>query len=751
MGEPSGGYAEEVERALAVEAPQALASQEGVSEQGVGDLAGPKSGARSDPSLIVIGRRRIDPALEDRATNTVSAKQVRERVARSTPEALGDEVGAYVQQTAHGQGSVYLRGRTGRHTLLMVDGFRLNHALFRQGPNQYLFTIDPLSIERIEVLRGGGAVSLGANALAGAVLVSGTRPQVDSTLQGLHGSAALSALYASADLSRGLRAEGQAQLGSSWGLYLSGGWLKREPLEAAGALPIPDGTPDVLVLEKKVPRFEEDGRIQMGTGYRALSGDVVSRLKLSEGEWLVAARLYRQFDTPRTDQCPPPEAPSTWCLNYDEQFRTHVYSTLSMSPRSGVADSIWLGLSFQRQHERRSNDRENYLHVGRDAVNVFEARARARSTLWRGGGGDLQLRYGVDGTVERVTSKAWDTLVRSEITRERSRGQYLDGSQYVRGEGWSQLVWRSDSFSLRGGARATYTAAEAPADPESDTLGISRDWRGLALGGGAAWTFARGLTLLLNIEEGFAPPNLDDLTARQLTGQGYQIENPQLDSERALTYELGFRGERDWRWFGGKRGALSVENWVFVMQLKDGIERRDASCPPSERSCVAARVSTPFTLVNLSGDAWMYGFEHQLSLHLPASITLSEHIAYAHGEGPSPLPSEAGQTRPLSRVPPLNGSARIRWDSPERVFYAQLGVRWALAQSRLSFGDEIDHRIPYGGTPAYHVYHAQLGVRASGWELNLALENLSDEVYRIHGSSVNGAGRGASLFATYQL
>jgi iron complex outermembrane receptor protein/hemoglobin/transferrin/lactoferrin receptor protein len=266
-----------------------------------------------------------------------------------------------------------------------------------------------------------------------------------------------------------------------------------------------------------------------------------------------------------------------------------------------------------------------------------------------------------------------------------------------------------------------------------------------------SWRFASDWTLLANVEEGFAAPNLDDLTARQLTGQGYQIENPELDSERSLTYEIGLRQERDWSWSQDQRGSVSWELWGFMMRLDQGIERRDATCPMSERSCVAARVATPFTLINLDSPAWVRGVEQQLTLKLPASLTLQEHVAYARGEGPSPLSREVGQSRPLSRIPPLNGGVSLRWDSPERVFYLQLGARWAQAQDRLSFGDEIDHRVPYGGTPGYQVYHARLGARADQWELNLSLENLSDAVYRVHGSSVNGAARGASLLVTHSL
>ena len=53
--------------------------------------------------------------------------QVRKQ-SRSFPEAFREVPSVLVQKTAHGQGSPFIRGFTGYHTLLMVDGIRLNHA-----------------------------------------------------------------------------------------------------------------------------------------------------------------------------------------------------------------------------------------------------------------------------------------------------------------------------------------------------------------------------------------------------------------------------------------------------------------------------------------------------------------------------------------------------------------------------------------------------------------------------------------------
>lgn len=60
-------------------------------------------------------------------------------------------------------------------------------------------------------------------------------------------------------------------------------------------------------------------------------------------------------------------------------------------------------------------------------------------------------------------------------------------------------------------------------------------------------------------------------------------------------------------------------------------------------------------------------------------------------------------------------------------------------------------RIPINGTPGYLVASLY-----SGWQvtealsLNLALENLTDKDYRIHGSGQNQAGRNATLSVKYQ-
>lgn len=683
---------------------------------------------------IVVREKKAEDAKDGRATTRTTRSQLDERQARSAPEALRYTPGVYVQQTAHGQASPYIRGQTGRRTLLLFDGLRINHALFREGPNQYFVTVDARTIDSVEVVRGAAGVELGADAIAGAVLVHPLEPDVDPDRQGLHVQPKAAFRHATADGEVGGRLQLDAQLGRATGLLVGAGYRDVERLEAAGPIhglktPAEVGLP---AAEKQVPRFADDGRTQLGTGFRELTGDARLVHRLGPGETLTAALyLYRQYDAPRTDQCPPPEAPETHCLTYDEQFRTHAYAKAALQPGAAAMRRLELAAAYQRQHQRASNSHEPFVNGRRDDIDQYEVLARG-ATGWFGLGPNLGIegRYGVDGTFETIESAAWDIWHRTHdsLLNLRPRGQYVDGSEYAQGGVWAApRLHVGDGLLLRAGARWAFAAADSPAVPDAETVAVDEGWSAFVANGGVEWNAWGPLTLMLNAEQGFRPPNLDDLTARQATGQGYQVENPDLDPERALTLEVGAR--LDWRW-------LTLEGWAFRSTLDDAMERRAAECPPSDRECRSNR-RIAVRLVNLGDTAVIQGFEGEARVRPGLGFEGRATVSYAHGEGEAPT----GGRQPLSRIPPLNGTAEARWSGAGGL-YLGAATRWAAEQARLSFGDIHDARIPFGGTPGYVVHELRAGIVRPGFTLNLVLDNLTDEAYRVHGSAVNGAGRG---------
>ena len=171
-----------------------------------------------------------------------------------------------MQRTAHGQASPYIRGRTGQQTLFLVDGIRLNHALFRKGPNQYLFTVDPNSLDGIDVIRGSASVDYGSDAIGGAVLLHTKKPVLDTTNNESSTRIKMFGQTHSADDSVEGRVEVNHQFDRAWALKVGLGGKNSERLEAGGRSQQPRNERAAFCDEiDSVPCFEADGRTQLGT------------------------------------------------------------------------------------------------------------------------------------------------------------------------------------------------------------------------------------------------------------------------------------------------------------------------------------------------------------------------------------------------------------------------------------------------------------------------------------------------------
>jgi iron complex outermembrane receptor protein/hemoglobin/transferrin/lactoferrin receptor protein len=733
----------------------------GAAGSGEGD-ATPTSGgdpAPSEPSdsAQFSTRVRASRGAPGRATSTVTREQLDERLPRSAPDALRYEPGVYVQQTAHGQGSAFLRGVTGQHTVLLYDGVRLNNSLYRQGPNQYFFTIDSQTIDQIVVQRGSASVRHGSDAIGGAIealpihVSLAERPTAQNPRPVLHGQAL--GRFASADREAGGRARISGWLSPRVGLVAGGGY------RTAGLL---DGRPVENIDQSvarfpEVPRYTGNGLAQLGTGFREGTADLRLVIPLGpasgprENDQLVlAAYQYLQFDAPRTDQCPPAYAPLDECLIYEEQFRTLAYASLRLSPGLRGLSRLQATASYQLQHERRRRDRPlaQVRERGLDQVHTLGLALRGETASLQRRWFGLRGRYGLDLYHDQVESQAALDVLDLGFTRDWSRGQYIGGSRYTSFAGFAEAEASLSRYAtLRTGGRLGLAAASVPADAESATQAVDRLFMPYAFDVGIEVRPRDEITLLFNLNQGFRTPNLDDMSSRQVTGPGFQFENAALQPERSLTAEAGLR--LAWRW-------VSLSAWFFNMGLHEAIVRRPrsiADCPRgSGLDALGCATSwSRFQLVNIGGRGVIWGAEGALLVQLPLRIGLSATLAYAYGEAPNPTPATVGEVGyqaivPLSRIPPLNGTAELRF-RPLRGMLLGAGLRWATAQTRLAPIDYNDARIPRGGTPGFAVVDLRAGLRLH--ELlprgilqrataMMVVENAGNVAYRYHGSSVNG-------------
>jgi iron complex outermembrane receptor protein/hemoglobin/transferrin/lactoferrin receptor protein len=356
---------------------------------------------------------------------------------------------------------------------------------------------------------------------------------------------------------------------------------------------------------------------------------------------------------------------------------------------------------------------------------------------------DLALDYGIDTYHDWVDSAAWISFTDILITERRSRGQYLDGSQYTSGGAFLELAVRLGArLKLRGGGRFSWVVARAPDDPESGSRAVDRTWLPVVGHAGLEWRPWDALSILINYDRSFRAPNLDDLTSRQQTGPGFQFENADLGPERTDSLEVGVR----------LSAPLFVELWAFRTALHGAMiksPKQDGDCPPDTPACQASW--TKLQLVNAEGESEIWGVEAALLAELPLNLEGRATLAWTWGQGPNLTPRPADpavpyqEKVPLSRIPPLNGTVELIWRHPSG-FTLSADLRWATRQDRLALADLSDERIPKGGTPGFAVFDFRFAYRVADLlTVSLVAENLTDAAYRTHGSSVNGPGRGLVL------
>lgn len=662
-----------------------------------------------DEGLTVVGSRHPeDPFTSDRSVAVIEGAELLERMARTVPEALWDTPGVYVQQTNPGGGAPFIRGLVGPQNLLLVDGVRLNNSLHRTGPTQYANLFDPLSLDRVEVLRGPGSVLYGSDAMGGVVSLTPLLPG-DYRDRSLDGAGHLHQRFGSADLHRVLH--GDAEIGGG-GFGLRAGFSYRafDNLDGGGSVGRQPWTSyehwsGVL---SAMHRFCDDGPL---AGWRLQFTWLASRMiDVERGEKFALDRSAKRYD------------------NYDDLLYARLH--MQFAPIRTQAD---LTVSYQRFFERadglsfeddgKTETKRKRDEVSADTLGVDLA---LRTEIIEG---RLNLRYGGTWYRDWVGAEQW---ARANGSYFQTTGvtSFPDGSTYDIYGGFLMLegdpLHTSSGHVLRlaAGYRLHGMSGHAPGP---DGL-ADADWSALGhvLHGSARYLYRDRAMVGLTFSQGFRAPNLFEGVMLGDSGDYFHVPNDDLGPEKSDTIELLARG-RLWR--------LDMEVAGYVSLLHDLLKRVKTSYDGREEidgQEVRHHIN--------SGEGIIAGMEARVGLDIGWGLSLHGGLAYTWGE-------DQDADEPLSRIPPLNGNVRLRWDSapvfegPVRGF-VETYVRGAAKQDRLSERDEGDVRIPEGGTPAWVTWNLRAGVTIrEKYRLTAAFENILDEKYKYHGSGFWAAGR----------
>lgn len=615
----------------------------------------------------------------------IRPQDAEERAATQTSDWLKEQAEVMLQKTNLGGGSPIMRGMSGNRILLMVDGFRINNGIFRLGLNQYLNTVPGDQLQQIEVLSGPSGVQYGSDGLGGTIHLRSADP---ASLEGRE--LAYHGFLSTADGTNTHRVSGRTQVGD---FYIQGHFRanRYEDLEAAD----PVGAQDP-------------------TGYNAW--DTSFNITWAPAEdtrlrFINAVSAARHV--PRTDRIL--SGRDLLWEYHPQDFNMHGlrYETRAENALFDFAD---LGVALMRQKEgnpRISTSSPDVMTETLTQVNTLQANGTFTKA-----GEHFSLVYGFDGSADEVDASGSRTDLLTNVTIEED-GKFPNDAAYQSLGLFLMGEWNLDSnWQFKGGLRQSFIKLEGTL---IDPIGaVDESYEHLTPSLSAAYQ-ADGYYLSLSANQGFRAPNLEDALSLGPSNRGFDAPNPNLEPEDVWNYELNGRV---------RLGETLFQGSFYTARYESLIERVSGTWLGSD-----SFEGEPVFILDNVGKARVDGVSLALSRPFGKRHSLRGDASYVYG-------TQTTADVPMTRIPPLRGN--FIWQYQRPAWRLVGTVSWANKQDRLSPGDIDDSRIPEGGTPGYTVAHLRARYTFNErFSVNLGLENLTDKLYKQHGSGIYEPGRRA--------
>jgi hemoglobin/transferrin/lactoferrin receptor protein len=645
-----------------------------------------------------------------------SQRALQEDLSKQWVDALRWQPGVTVQKTSSGQASPYLRGLTGYHTLLMVDGVRLNDSVLRSGPNDLWSTVDPFSVGSTELVLGPSSVLYGSDAVGGTANVS-PKSRKDYSKESDWDRRVI-ARGATGEHGLLFRFENEGNVGRDFGFFVGGTYQPNGRIDAGG-----------------------DRGPQPNTGYENLGADAVFDFRFDEHWSLrVMGQTFDLSDAWRTHATSSGVTFAGTAAGTDQRrvldFRRDLAAiTLSAEEMSGFVDSARFQLSYQGYDERedRVTSSGSRTWQGFDVATLgFSAQFTSKTELGT-------FTYGVEWYRDDVDSFRENYNSSGVLTSTSVQGPVGDDASYdLVGAFVQDDVRLGERFDLLLGARFTYAAVEADRvaldGASSTTLGapVDDDWTNVVGSAKLVFRATDEVSVYGGAAQGFRAPNLSDLTRLDIARSG-ELEQPQrgLDHESFWTFELGAKTET--------KGGFSADAAFFYTILDDVIIRQPTTTTVGSNTVVVK---------SNDGDGHVQGVDAGLGYRFDENWSARGTFTWQDGQlDQYATTAPVLTTEPLSRMAPLQGSVAVRWQTADGKFWVEPRVMGVTRADRLNSGDRRDtQRIPPNGTPGYGIFSIRAGAKlCESATLFGGVDNVFDKEYRVHGSGQQEPGLNAIL------
>ena len=697
----------------------------------------------------------------------VAKAEIEKQSPENTAVLLRKVPGVRVQQSQGGGGSPVLRGFEANRVLLVVDGVRMNNAIYRSGHLHNALSVDPLSLERAEVVFGPSSVGYGSDALGGVIHFYTRTPLINQNKKtSFSGSSSYdfnqntskqSALFEySASKWAMLQYVSYAHFGDIvMGKRRSHGYENWGKVAAYSENTASNYTP--------IPTPNSNTNKQLNSGYEQV--DLLQK-------WVYHSDTGLKFtlnlqgsnsgNIPRFDKLAEKQDGALrfarW--EYGPQKRWLISPQINFIGTRSWLQSGKIIAAAQFLEESRIIRKFSSLdrHTQRENLCVYSLNADFKASFAKG----FDWSYGLELTHNEVKSTAFSQTLavdgnhivgltpKSPIATRYPSG----GSTYTTFAAYIDFRYDINSNStVAFGARHTFTELDASWTEQAlidarlahvnQKNGASNVTLGYTHQPNAKWQ------LKALMSTGFRSPNIDDLGKTREHNGVLTVPNMNLNPEYIVSGEVGVKH----LW---KDGSFFELNGYYA-NIYDYIARGtyhihdDSSTRKTDTIIFSGEEVKIVSNTNL-GRVSIYGLSAQTQWQISSKLQYSGALTLTKGDGNN-------LSGNLPSISPLFTVQKVDLKLKKGV----LGLEWNYAKSKhpstySPWGEDGLEETPllsdgsYAGTPAWHRFdfHFAYPINSS-FNLSGGVFNLFDTHYKEFASGISVPGRSLKLVLRYQL
>ncbi|MGB3590590.1 MAG: TonB-dependent receptor [Nonlabens sp.] len=656
----------------------------------------------------------------------------------------------FVQKSQQGGGSPLIRGFSTNRLLITVDGVRMNNAIFRGGNLQNVISIDPLSVERSEVILGPGSVVYGSDAIGGVMNFYTLRPQIaqDTTL--FSGNAL--ARYASANREKTVHADfnlGTNRFASATSITVN--FFEDLTMGRHG----PDEYLRPILQDRisgqDVVSVNSNPRRQVPTGYDQLNllqkfrYQASSNWDLSLGLIYTTTGDFDRFDSLNRFRESGIPRNAEWYYGPQQWFMANLRATHN-------SDNKWYDRAIYSQSYQRFNESRNTRDFNEPELfendETVDAIITSADFERRGKQGNA-LYYGAEFVHNRVGSTG--SMFNIETgQRISAASRYPDDATWESLAFYANYQWKLlDALTLQTGLRYNHIWIDAQFDNMLFNLPFEEAHlnTGAFTGAvGATYTPGSRWELRANFSTAFRAPNIDDIGKIFDPSPGTVIvPNPDLESEYSYNTELGASYRID--------DLFQIEIAGFYTFLQDVLVARDFDLNGNSFIDYQGNMSRIQAIQN-EQQAQVYGIEMGLRSQLTSRLSIVGHYTIMAGE----QEEEDGSKVAVRHLAPNFGDFHLIYNSARLNLDAFVNFNGQFDFEDLAPRQQSRpylYAIDGQGNPISPRWYT-INLRSRYlWNSSIAtvvtLENITDQRYRTYSSGIAAAGRNLIVALNYSF